>query len=486
MPSLSPYNFRTKSVIAIGLVLFLFFSCKEDSPVALSYPDTHLSVEKIELSGADRLNSSVRLSWYGTDRDGLVVAYEFSTDEVNWSRTTQRDSVFKFSIEAGQDSTDIDFYVRAIDNDDLIDQTPAYLSIPLKNSPPSVTFEEESFPGDTSFGVVTFRWSYDDPDGVSTVTNAYLRINEGTWYEIDRSVPMISLRTSNSKSLGQVDADVFYRTTLSKEDLAIDGWNNNGENVFYLKVVDLAGTESILDTSSAVFNKRQTSDLLLINGQPGNVNEEYRKLISKVYPKGFDAIDFAENGGENQPVFWNPTFSLLTELYDKLIFNTDQSLFANRLTSQSALLLEFAAPVMQNFTDGGGKSFVTTSFPAGFDPIDIRGAFPVDSLSGTSGQAVIETDSSIYPMDGSYPNLQPQNLVLGVDPFIPTIDAKPFYKGQLKSFGAWKGNDVVGAIREENGKTKQVFFSVELYRFNKDPQQLLMLFDRILNTEFNW
>jgi len=475
-----------KSFLLIGLIPFFMNSCKEDQPVDPVPPDTFLSIEKIDLQGDNRLNSSVRLSWYGTDIDGYIIRYEYSTDEENWFPTTTRDSVFKFPIEAGKDSTDISFFIRSVDNDEQTDPSPAFLNIPLKNSPPTVEFEQETFPGDTSFGVITFRWSYDDPDGIQTVTNAYLKVNEGSWYELDRSQVLVSLRSKQPKSTSVVDAEVFYGTDLKAESTAIQGWNNKGENTFYLKVVDLAGSESGIDTSTIVFNKNQTSDLLLINGQPGNVNEIYRKLISKVYVDGYDAIDFASKAGENQPVFWNPTFSLLTEMYDKLLFNTDQSLFANRLTGQSANLLEFAAPVMQNYTDQGGKSFVTTSFPAGFDPVDIRGAFPVDSLSRTSGQAVIEPDSTAYPLDSEYPVLQPQNLVLGVDPFVPTIDSKPFYKAQLRKFGAWKGNDVIGATREEAGKTKQVFFSVELYRLNKDPQALEKLFDRVLNTDFNW
>lgn len=474
-------------LLAMSMGFLCFFgSCVDEEMVGEFPPDTFISIEKIDLTGEDRLNSSVRLSWYGTDKDGYVVGYEFSIDEENWFRTEKRDSVFKFSIAAGQDSADIDFHIRAIDNEGNVDATPAYLRVPLKNSPPVVDFETDSYPTDTTFGVLTFRWNYSDPDGDNTVTNAYLRVNEGTWYEIDRSQPMISLRSDNPQTAGSTNAQVFYQTDLNALPDLIDGWQNDGDNILYLKVVDIAGTESTIDTASVLYNKKQNSDLLLINGQPSNVNQAYREIVNAVYSNGYDAIDFADGNGKNQPVFWNPTFTLLTEMYDKLMFNTDQSLFANPLTGQSAILLEFAAPVMQNFTDGGGKSFVTTSFPPGFDPVDIRGAFPVDSLSQTSGQAVIETDSSIYSDQAGFPSLSPTSLLLGADPFVPTIDAKPIYKAQLKAFGAWKGTDIVGVIREENGNTKQVFFGVELYRFSKDPSALNSLFDKILNEEFNW
>ncbi|MCB9246788.1 MAG: hypothetical protein H6606_10210 [Flavobacteriales bacterium] len=472
--------------LLLGFIVLVWWGCADDNPVAPAAPETHLSIERIDLSGPNRLNSSFRLSWYGTDRDGYVVGYEFTTDQVNWYFTTVRDSVFKFELDPGSDTTDIEFYIRALDNDGNKDETPAFLRIPLKNSPPVASFDVESFPADTTFGVCTFRWNYSDPDGDATVTAAFLKVNEGAWYELDRSARMVSLRSANPSVAGSGDADVFYNTSLRKEALPISGWNNGGSNTLYLKVVDLAGRESAIDTSSGFFNKRQTSDLLLINGQPPDVNARYRQTVKAVYPAGFDAVDFAQGNGRYQPIFWVPTFSLITELYDKLIFNTDQSLFANPLTGRSALLLEFAAPVMQNYTDGGGKSMVTTSFPPGFDPAEIRGAFPVDSLSLTSGQAVIEPDSFMYPVQGNYPKLQPTTLLLGADPFVPSIDSEPIYRAGLRAFGAWKGTDIVGAARKTDGKTRQVFFSVELYRFNKDESKLRELFDQILNKDFNW
>ena len=470
-----------------GIVLFvaLITGCKEDSILQNQPPDTSISIEKIELTGENRLNSSIYLSWYGTDKDGYVTGYEYSIDNINWFHTTTRDSTFKFSIAPGEDTTDVDFYIRSIDNDEEKDQIPAYLKIPLRNSAPSVEFIEESFPEDTAFSVVTFRWNFDDPDGNNTVIKALLKINDGNWVEIDRSKFMISVRPQDATASGAVDADLFYNTDIATRATTIDGFRNGSENTFYLKVVDFAGSESSVDTSEVVFVKRQTSDLLLISGQPNAVNTLYKTYIGNNY-SSYDAIDFALDNGVYQPKYWNPTFSLLTELYDKLVFNCDQSLFSNPITGQSGLLLEFAAPVLQNYNNSGGKSFIITSFPAGLDPSELTGAIPVDSLSTTSGQAVLYPDSSIVGASSDWPNLQPKSLILGLDPFLPSIDGEPIYTAQISTFGAWKGPNVVGAVRRQNGKVNQVFFSVELYRLNKDDNALNSLFDKVLNTEFNW
>jgi hypothetical protein len=471
--------------LGITLLGSLVYSCKEGTELPNAAPDTHLAIEEINLDGPDRLNSSVRLSWYGTDIDGFISYYEYSINGTDWAKTTKRDSTFRFSIEPGQDTADINFYVRATDNKGLTDPVAAHVVVPLKNAIPEVTILEETFPTDTAFAVLTFRWRYSDPDGNQSVTNAYLKVNNGDWFELNKTATMISLRGVQPKTSGVQDADLFYGTSSTAESTKVTGFNNGGDNIVYLKVVDLAGSESKVDTSNTVFIKKVRHDLLFIGAQPQSVTNQYRAIFDKVYPN-YDLVDFDAENGKFQPKFWNPTFTLLTSLYDKIFINTDQSLFTNPINGNSGILLEFAAPVLQNFTNQNGKSFITTSFPAGYDVESIKGVLPLESFSQSRGQALISNDSIIRPLISGFPKLQPEFLLLGADPFVPSVDAESFYEADLTAVGGWTGPSTVASVRRNGSQFKQVFFSVELYKFTADQAELEKLFDTILNQSFNW
>ena len=481
------FQFKRPVLKGVWLLLFLIFlnACKKGEELPNLPPDTFISVDSIALSGKDRLPTEVKLSWYGTDKDGFIKGFELSFDKINWFFTTDYDSTFKFSIVENTDTADITVYVRAIDNLGLTDPEPDRIIVPIRNTPPVVTFDEKSFPGDTVLLITTFRYGFTDVDGINTVKKAFLSVNDGAWIEIDRTKILVSVKPENPTQVGKGNALLFYDNQTSPTATKLPGFNNHGNNVFYLKVVDQSGSESTIDTSKTVFSKMKTSDLLFIGGQPAAVNDKYRSIINKVYSAGFDFIDIYKDGGKNQPRFWTPTFSLLMSSYTKVFANADQSSFTHATTGLTQTLLEFMAPPFQQFNNGGGKSFITTSFQNRADISALKGSFPLDSVSLSPGQAVISNDSTIYPLEAGYPILSPSNLLLGSDPHQPSPDAVPFYKAHITPFSGWKGPNTVGSKRIVNGKTMQVFFSVELHLFDKNPSELGKLFDSILNKDLN-
>jgi len=170
--------------------------------------------------------SKQHLHWWGEDKDGNIIGYKYrwSSDSV-WTFTIEEEGLFYVPIR-----TDLDvfsFQVKAVDNDSLEDETPAILTVPIRNSHPEISFRYRSNPfvddiqSDTSltFPTRTFVWDVTDQDGIETITNIYYALDdtcESCW--------------------NQLDAASYSSITLT--DIS------PGYHRFYIKVQDIAGAES--------------------------------------------------------------------------------------------------------------------------------------------------------------------------------------------------------------------------------------------------
>lgn len=467
------------------LLLALGTSCeREGEKKSNRLPQTQIVLDAINLTGDDRLNSVVRLSWYGTDEDGFITGYELSLDGANWEYTTEQDSLFNFELQPGSDSTDITFFVRAIDNDDQRDPTPAELIVPLKNTPPIAEFQDESFPEDTTNLVLTFRWTASDNDGDESIVSASIKVNDGDWFPIDVNQNLISLVAADPTANGATEAFVYYGSSTTPEAATISGFRNNDTNKVYIKVTDLADAESTPDTSGTYFVKPQTSDLLVIGGQSQVTFSLYRDILSTVYPS-FDYVNYVNNGGVNQPKFWNPTFQLLINQYDKLFMFGDGTLLTNPINGLKNLMLGFAAPHLQEFSNNGGKSLIVNTFSSNNDISSVVGVIPLESLPDNPGQIFIEKDSLLVPQLPDYDPLASNFNLPDIDPFNPTADAEIIYNAQLLTSPGYTGPEAVAARRSNGNNVFQVYFSVPIYQFGT-TQERADLFDQILNNDFNW
>jgi len=478
----STYNY-----LFVLLLLVTALGCKRTlEKLPNQSPDTIITPESINLTGDDRLNSVVFLSWFGTDADGYITGYDISLDNVNWVHTTQSDSVFSFTLEPGSDTTDIEFYVRSIDNEGLIDPSPAYLKVPLKNTPPVAFFAEKGFAADTVNLVTTFRWGATDVDGDETIIKAYLKANQGDWLEIDVKEKLISL-VPKTTSNGSTNADLYYGTNQLPLSTPLTGLVVGDTNVFYVKVIDFANAESAPDTSESVFIKPKTSDILMVTGLPTGPTDIYKNAINANTPT-YDVADYFLSGGELQPGYWTPTFDLLLDHYSTVVLVSDESSFTNSVTGRKAVLLDFMAPSLQRFSNNQGKTMVVTSFTKGQDISGITDIFPIDSLSVSNGQARLYPDSVITSTLGAgYPDLGATIVLSGLSPFYMSLGAEETYLGHLTPVQSWTGPRTVGARRKDgNNNYYQYFFSIQLYKMDKNISDLEILFDQILNNDFNW
>lgn len=465
----------------------LVSGCDKGEPVGNTPPETRISIDEINLTGDNRLNSEVTLSWYGTDKDGYVKGYEISSDNVTWVFTTSQDSTFQFDIPAGQDSVDVDLYVRAIDNEDEVDPTPAYLEIPLKNTPPVAKIETTTQTMGTSIGVATYRWTSTDQDGDESITTAEIKFNNGAWYEVPVNQNLISFVIDPSIPSGPTTASVYYANNSTPETSTIDGLEAGGSNVLYLRTKDIANSYSDVDTALAVTLVLPTSDLLVVNGQSASVATTYQTALNNSGIT-YDYLDYGTNGGVNQPAFWSPTVNLLLQQYDRLFIHSDAQVFQNQATGQTGPLLALMGSAVQEFTNSGKKVLVTTSFGTLSDLSGITGTYPMTDVVTSSGLVRIYPDSVTYPLFDSlsYPLLQSSNVLVGITPIVKSADAENFYRTQLTPLSGWSGDNLVGVRRRYQGNISEVLFSMELWRFNKNPQMLEDILNQILTNDFDW
>lgn len=487
-----------------------FQACQDDDEKKLNQaPDTFFSIEEINLSGENRLNSIVRLTWYGTDPDGYIKAFELSTDGLTWTTTQKQDSTFRFSISAGSDTADIQLFVRAIDNEGVVDPTPDELIIPIRNTVPVAAFSEDLSIPDTTFLVATTEWSASDVDGDQTITQVLLSINGKDWYPLNRTKNIISIVPVDATANDSVDALLYYGTENNPQTQPIKGLVMNDTNRLFIKAIDQAGSESKVDTSTTFFMKGKTSDFLVVGGVPA-ANNDYKDILQNGININYNFIDLASNNGENQPKIWNITFKLQLRQFSKLFLYSDESLFDNSYTNKKSFILEFAAASLQEFANEGGKYFISTSFNHNTNIDAFTGVLPITSVStknfgsarlwgAARGDSALVTDviidkslpDSLWVKDTiNFPNLTTQFFAItGVGVFnIDTTDTEVIYRGQLSdgsNLNEWPDTKIVASGRRLNGKFNQVFFNVQLFELKGDPVKLNALFNHILNVEFN-
>jgi hypothetical protein len=122
----------------------------------------------------DTVRHIVKLAWFGSDPDGVVDRYEFKWiyedgqspagyDSSAWFTTARTESLFAVWTPNGASMPT--FVVRAIDDENEPDPTPARQAFRFRNLPPTVNFTGTPVLPPTTFPVATVRWSASDPDG---------------------------------------------------------------------------------------------------------------------------------------------------------------------------------------------------------------------------------------------------------------------------------------------------------------------------------
>ena len=210
------------------------------------------------------LASTQTMTWWGEDPDGDVIGYYYKwRHEEDWTYTTAESKTFIIPIRTAFGI--FGFAVKAMDSDSLVDPTPAEIILPIKNTPPVISFRYLSNPvvndpnlPEETFLTRTFLWSVADDDGLETVDSVYYALDSTTsWIALPASEKGITLSETSEPAL------------------------TPGTHVFYLKAKDIAGAESEIihypdvndvSTPNIWIVKQPVGDVLLVDDFPFDPN----------------------------------------------------------------------------------------------------------------------------------------------------------------------------------------------------------------------
>jgi len=497
----------------LGFIIFLA-SCKEEKKfdAGNQAPLVRISVDSIGLPDSLRLFTQVKLSWAGIDADGYVAGYRVAWSTDSATAKTQvitaplistTDSTFLFNFKGSSNNAIIYFFVLAEDDKGKSSVQPDYLKIPVRNSPPQITFLADGLPlADSIWSVTSLPYSFSDPDGAQNIDSIYLKINDGPWVGLPKNLSFVSIAPEDPEASGQTNGLVYAGenlATLNSEptpipNLKISGLQINARNQFYLKIKDLAGAIAIDTTPIQYFIKQKTSDLLLVDafkGEGAFIGDSlYTSLLSGIAT--YDRIDFNTSNGVNQPKFWNSTFYLLCKQYKKVFWFSD---ILTNLPGQTPLMLTTASTALNQYLRFNGKLLASTNFPDSPNQLSeddpIFSLIPIQKISEQSNIAKLRRNIPVLAKREGYFNLKStSNIVSGIDVF----DLKPgadtlFLMPKSSLTNTYTGPDLPIALRSRNpfnNKTNLVFFAMELTLLSGDRQALTNTFNKILNEEFNW
>lgn len=393
-------------------------------PVLNIPPETHIFVEGM----VDTVPAKQIIHWWGNDPDGFVVGYYY-----NWNGG--EDTIFTvltcdtFVLRAEDTVNFHTLMVWAKDNEDAIDLTPAELTIPVRNSSPTVEFKDKSLPDDTTLPVATFYLVAHDIDGDESVAGFYYRLDT----DISRSF---------------IPADSPYVTL---KDIP------PGERTFYAWAVD--ESNALSDSISYTWWVEEiVSDILIVDDEPGaGAGLFYKEIMESL------GLDYnlwkVERGLPYSPFDVDITINELG--FTTIIWYTGKDV---------SHLPDAQKPIERYLDDGKNLLLVSPSLLNGFYDPEIPSPFP-DNYLGVDLATVIWDKlipmGSIISRDtlvSGYPDsLKVSSFISKFDAFETTEEAEAIYR--LPETGWWEGRPCV-AVRHPAQNPNCVFFSIPIDKLN--------------------
>ncbi len=484
---------------ALILVLFLsgfFFITSCDTGVQGDLnenqpPLVFLSVESVDRS-ENRLSSQVHIRWWGSDPDGYVVGYEFAIDDPSgWTFTTRTDSVFVLPIEPGEQTGDVEFFVRAIDNEGLASAEPASVVFQIVNTPPVATFDRNVSVSDTTYNIANFGWSISDADGEENLRDIEIALNDTTaadaWKVLPIGVNFINLVLENGDTNPQFR--VHTGQTFQATDVLLDNVQLDSDNTFYLRAVDQADARSEVDEITWHL-KRQTSRILFLNDYSTNTEAAatlHQNLLANAGITEYDYIDISDGvvaGGFKVP-FTQAFPSVTTPTVNQTLAYWDYIYWVSNDLDRNIV---YALEITEQFFENGGKMFL--NIPSKFLTPD-EGVFnflPVTRMTPRPTEAnnfIVVRNEPVLPVGGfSGPELQLASNLQNRPPIQVAPGAQPLYQATFRlslltgGSAPFDGNSIVAARSADDN---MIYFALDMRDFENNQNLADFLAQMVLD-----
>ncbi|MCP4634155.1 MAG: hypothetical protein GY855_14615 [candidate division Zixibacteria bacterium] len=450
------------------LMTFIFWNCSKDitsQPGSNNLPETHLFLSFPDslpdsLAMPDTSTSTKIIHWYGDDVDGEVVGFYHAWDETlsdtAWTYTT--DNMDTFYVPIREAYGEFTFYIKAVDNQDGIDPSPAYITFPVINSPPAIQFPvdfeisylDEDFIG---FNIMTFGWNGSDPDGDETIVKYEYYLGDG-----NTPVDTVSFDTLTWIELPTSP----QRLTLS--DLSV------GEHRVFFRATDIAGALSDVifypDTTATWTVQEPIGDVLYIDDNSFTLNPEeiYIQVLDSMYGANYSHWNIQE-----RTYYYPSDITTAFSNFDKIVWNSGS--YPHFRECESSLY---------NFLNNDGKLVVSTTYAD--EDTTIYGFLPIDSVTATgiNRPRIYSVDSRYLEITGSmqYPISYVFGFIPGVPEFLPADSVTALYRAENVDTG-----EIIAARYPATGTAKVIMFSFPIQNC-QDGAGFQWLLPFILTEEF--
>ena len=352
------------------LCLLVCTEKKPSNPVPNKPPETHLFLVIGDSLGvadttarADTSASILVLHWYGDDLDGEIIGYEWAWDDTStdtaWAYTDLVTDTFFVKIR--EPFRYFTFYVRSVDSDSALDPTPAFMTFPIVNSPPSlrlpVAFVNDYSPEHSiTLGYQTITWSSSDPDGDETISGYEISLADSSFHWDPDTTINDTIRFADLDWDIVLDSLTFSHTFTDLE---------SGCYRMFLRCFDITGSYSDVvyypETAGVWQVIEAHGDILYID------DNAYQNYDDTVYTYFLDSLglDYTSLSFIQKPFYYTQDFALSLEDFNILIYNAGETRH-----------LREAGPVIAGFVNSGGHLMTnivystvdTTTYP--FMPVD--------------------------------------------------------------------------------------------------------------------